>query len=664
MGAKTMVKKKRPSFSFALLLACVAAYDFLAASLVVTSAVAQSPTLASSQPGSVPGNTVIRISGSSTMDTVNQVLKQRFEQQFPGTQVSVETGGAAKGLQAVLEGKADLAAIGRPLTEAETAQGLVAVPVGRDKIAIVIGSKNSFAKSLDIGQFAKIFRGEIKNWSEVGGKGAIRFIDRPDSNDTRQAFRTYPAFQAGKFKTGSNASKVSDDNPQAVIEKLGSNGISYLSANQVRNQPGVKTVLMHDTAPTNPKYPFSQSLFYVYKGVNANLAASAFLGYATASAGQEAVKQAGVMSAIAESDPKTANGKTPAAKGAKASSLNASAQKENLSNKAAANSSAASVSGADERDPDSALPSWLGWLLPLGVLAAMFWILSKKQNSHRPIQAYRDPNLDFPGGFDPLQSNSVMPAGGAALTDGAGAWDTPDDRSPNGTAPTEDDPSDWLTADHPDGGTHSDSGETERPFLARDRDFTKPESGIDRSLWGASENQATPANLFEKTPTDANLTDRAVGGGAGAVARSFLAGARTPSDAQTNSLESPAPLEDSLETSSDCAVGNSVVLTPRDAHWAYVCWTVPRSRKAEVQRQGGENLVLRLYDVTGLDLNAQTPEQYEQFDCDDLALSCDVPIAAADRTYVAEVGYLAGDGCWLSLARSIPVWVPAQKRMG
>ena len=83
-------------------------------------------------------------------------------------------------LKSLLDGKIDLAAIGRPLSAAEKAQGLKETPIGREKIAIIVGSDNPFSGDLTFEQFAKIFRGEITNWSELGGApGAIRFIDRP-----------------------------------------------------------------------------------------------------------------------------------------------------------------------------------------------------------------------------------------------------------------------------------------------------------------------------------------------------------------------------------------------------------------------------------------------------------------------------------------------------
>ncbi|MGV0024042.1 substrate-binding domain-containing protein [Phormidesmis priestleyi] len=637
-----MVKKQSSAFSLVLLLA--SAPQFLSDPSVA------SPLLATS----VPQGTNVRIAGSSSMESVNQTLKQRFEKLFPKTQVSLESGGTAAGLQAVLEGKADLAAIGRPLTAGEIAKGLVAVPVGREKIAIVIGSNNKLTRGLDINQFAKIFRGEIKNWSQVGGSaGAIRLVDRPASNDTRQAFRNYPVFQSGKFESGATAQKLSNDGPQAVVKALGNNGISYLPLSQVRNQPGVKAVLMHGAAPTDARYPFSQPLFYVYKGPTPNPAAAAFLSYATASTGQQAIKQTGAVAIKGPGEPANSDGKPAAAKkvarGAKATSLNAANQKAGAN---LTNNQVAQVSATGEGDGglvgDLGLPSWLWWLFPLGSLAALLWMLGKGRDSQRsqPIQAYRDPNPDFPGEFDPLQTDSE-PVGAT--------WDQSDR---NGEATNQ---SDWLF-ENPNLAPPTTEPPATESFLADDRDLTEPEA--DDTTWG------TPAPGF-------GLTNVGAAGGAAAAAWSFLSGDQRRSDSPSENLSqgstpvAKSTVAEEATSSSEPQgvappgeVASRLILSPRNAEWAYAYWDIPRSLKADVERQGGENLMLRLYDVTGLDANAQLPQQYEQFDCDDFALSCDIPIPASDRTYVAEIGYLGAGNLWLSLARSIPTWVSAQERMG
>jgi phosphate transport system substrate-binding protein len=83
--------------------------------------------------------TVVRIDGSTSMVGVNENLKRGFTAQFPGVNVITTAAGSDAGIQALVSGKVDIAAISRPLTPQEQAQGLVATPITTDAIAIIEG---------------------------------------------------------------------------------------------------------------------------------------------------------------------------------------------------------------------------------------------------------------------------------------------------------------------------------------------------------------------------------------------------------------------------------------------------------------------------------------------------------------------------------------------
>ena len=101
-----------------------------------------------------------------------------------------------------------------------------------------------------------------------------------------------------------------------------------------------------------------------------------------------------------------------------------------------------------------------------------------------------------------------------------------------------------------------------------------------------------------------------------------------------------------------------IVLLPRDPQWAYVYWDVPHSQKEELRRQGGQQLALRLYDATDVNLDYQTPNNLQEYNSDELAREWYLPIPISDRDYVAELGYRCADGRWLILTRSKVVHVP------
>ncbi len=101
-----------------------------------------------------------------------------------------------------------------------------------------------------------------------------------------------------------------------------------------------------------------------------------------------------------------------------------------------------------------------------------------------------------------------------------------------------------------------------------------------------------------------------------------------------------------------------VVLMPRDPEWAYTYWDISNDRKQELRRQGGQQLALRIYDVTDVSLEIQSPHSIQEYPCDELAREWYVPIPVSDRDYAIDIGYRCADGRWLVLARSAEVRVP------
>lgn len=101
-----------------------------------------------------------------------------------------------------------------------------------------------------------------------------------------------------------------------------------------------------------------------------------------------------------------------------------------------------------------------------------------------------------------------------------------------------------------------------------------------------------------------------------------------------------------------------IVMMPRDPEWSYVYWDVPNEHKEDLRRQGGQQLVLRLYDVTQIDLEVQAPHSVQEYPVDELAREWYVPIPISDRDYLCEIGYRCPDGTWLMLARSATVHTP------
>ena len=127
---------------------------------------------------------------------------------------------------------------------------------------------------------------------------------------------------------------------------------------------------------------------------------------------------------------------------------------------------------------------------------------------------------------------------------------------------------------------------------------------------------------------------------------------------EDNLRESLASVDQDLGELPDGYGDSRIVLMPRDPQWAYAYWDVPNVHKEELRRQGGQQLALRIYDVTDIDINSQAPHSVQEYLCDEMAREWYLPIPVSDRDYVADIGYRCADGRWLELARSASVSIP------
>ncbi|MGQ4646946.1 substrate-binding domain-containing protein [Lyngbya aestuarii] len=239
-----------------------------------------SPPQVPSPPSSVPTSTTVSIDGSPGMMTINQQLKSGFEGQYPGVTVKTMANGSEQGIRALISGSIDIAAISRPLTPQEQEQGLIALPISLEEIAIVVDVENPFQGGLSVTQVADIFQGKLTNWSAVGGSNApIRVIHHPSSSSTRQAFQTL-LLQEGNFGNTPNTSTLPSEEKSALFSALAADGISYINAFEVLNQESVRTVPLNGIKPGRANYPLQRKLYYVYQEPP-SIAVRAFLGYAT-----------------------------------------------------------------------------------------------------------------------------------------------------------------------------------------------------------------------------------------------------------------------------------------------------------------------------------------------------------------------------------------------
>ncbi|MGG6239248.1 DUF4912 domain-containing protein [Nodosilinea sp. AN01ver1] len=593
-------------------------------------------------PTSLEPGSQLTIDSSEAMRLVNEALRSRFSSLYGDAEVEVAYESADQALQSLSDGGTDLAAVGRPLTEAETSAGLREVPVSRQKIAIVISPSNPFAGSLTIDQFAQIFRGEITNWSEVGGQDApIVLVDHPETSDTRQAFRTYPVFEAAAFEAAPSAITLSEPSTEEIAATLDENGISYVVAEQALNNPAVKIVPMHDTLPDDSRYPFSQPLSYVYNAETATPAALAFLGFAV-NPDNEALIEAARAAAIATPESETA----PAAE-ADAAVPTAEVSPETPSEVAPETSLGPTDSVAV--DPARGLP-WWPWLLALPLLGGLLWWLLKDRAPATLLTA------------GPLAAAPVAAATDRRIIltprscrDAYAYWELPEAevealRQQNCSLALKlHDVTDIADVDrqaphrtYPFDCDTVAVGDLHLPVDVDNRDYLVELGylGTD-GTWHALA-RSTPVRVPVCPST---VTPAAPGIGTAAAAAAGLGAAAVGAAAMARPAQATTPTR--------------VILTPRDCKHAYAYWELPQSTIDDL-KTGSRALKARLYDVTALPGNGHGLNSLQEFNAPlETPGDLHLPIAIDDRDYVVEVGYVDGNYQWHTLAKSEAVRVPA-----
>ena len=126
--------------------------------------------------------------GSTSMQAYVSALAEGDMNANPDVTVTVEFTGSGAGIEAVLNGSADIGNSSRNLTDREKDGGAVENVVAIEGIAVCVDSLNTVT-GLTRQQLADIYTGEVNNWSEFGGGDVpIVVVGREAGSGTRSAF--------------------------------------------------------------------------------------------------------------------------------------------------------------------------------------------------------------------------------------------------------------------------------------------------------------------------------------------------------------------------------------------------------------------------------------------------------------------------------------------
>ena len=130
----------------------------------------------------------ISLAGSTSMEKLCEAMSESFMEKYPDINVTAEYTGSGAGIESLEAGSVDIGNSSRNLKDSELEAGAVENIVAIDGIAVIVDKDNTVTDltSEDLG---KIYKGEVTNWSELGGNDeAIVVIGRENGSGTRSAF--------------------------------------------------------------------------------------------------------------------------------------------------------------------------------------------------------------------------------------------------------------------------------------------------------------------------------------------------------------------------------------------------------------------------------------------------------------------------------------------
>ncbi|MFK7896599.1 MAG: phosphate ABC transporter substrate-binding protein [Myxococcota bacterium] len=179
--------------------------------------------------GEVDSDSVLVLTGSSTLAPITSELAQRYEALHPGVRIDVQSGGSSRGIADARNGLAEIGMVSRALKAEEG--DLHVETIARDGVGIVVHESNP-VRALDRSQVVALYQGRIDSWKTVGGHDAAPVVvHKADGRATQAVFLDHFGLDAAEVR----ADVIVGENEQAIKTAVGNpNSVAYVSIGSAR----------------------------------------------------------------------------------------------------------------------------------------------------------------------------------------------------------------------------------------------------------------------------------------------------------------------------------------------------------------------------------------------------------------------------------------------
>lgn len=257
----------------------------------------------------------LQVRGSDTMVNLGSALAEEFMAEHPKYEVAVTGGGSGNGIASFINREVQVANSSRSLSEEEIENAESAgveplhVAVALDGLAVIVHPDNPISE-LTVDQIGAIFRGDVQNFSEVGGPDReITLYGRQSNSGTFVYFRKNilggEDYSENMRRMNGNAAIV--ENVKGDPSGIGYAGVGYIVNDEGETTDEVKALNVATgpdapaAAPTNAdavargEYPIARPLYNVVSrsAYENNEIVREYVNFALSERGQEIATEIG-----------------------------------------------------------------------------------------------------------------------------------------------------------------------------------------------------------------------------------------------------------------------------------------------------------------------------------------------------------------------------------
>lgn len=249
--------------------------------------------------------TIITVAGSDTLVLLGQRWAVEYMSLHPEVAIQVLGGGSGTGINALINGTADICEASRSLNDSElvrAAQNGVdphQLTVALDGVTVYLNSRNRVTE-LSIDQLSDIYTGVLTDWAQLGGEpGEIVLYGRENNSGTyallkKRVLNDQPYSEKVQSLPGTAAmvNAVARD-----LHGIGYGGLSWASGVKyaaIRKDSLSSAVWPNDTTILSGEYPITRELFWFFNGEPQG-AVQGFVNWALSEKGQKVARDLGYV---------------------------------------------------------------------------------------------------------------------------------------------------------------------------------------------------------------------------------------------------------------------------------------------------------------------------------------------------------------------------------